>query len=234
MLIYLSFLTAVGLYLCSMFLKKGRRVGVTIFAVLFILCTAGVTANYSHHWGMKKITTTTTKKIYSAAGQQLPINLYQPVGTSGKDNVYLYKTEINQKKPSHTQANELTYSTDRNTSSNQPRIVTTETRWRYQNGFYKALFMGSGINNKLVHRQNVLYYPKGYVKVSVKEASQLKKMMASQNSPAAHAAMKQQANAYISQKVAAAKTNNPQKIKQVTQQAQIEFQGQAIKKALQK
>ncbi|WP_155801153.1 hypothetical protein [Limosilactobacillus coleohominis] len=54
MLIYLSFIMAVGLYLSSMFLKRGRRVGVIIFAILFVLTTVGVTANYSHHWGMKK------------------------------------------------------------------------------------------------------------------------------------------------------------------------------------
>lgn len=233
MLIYLSFLTAIGLYLCSIFLKKGRQIGVTVFAILFVLCTAGVTANYSHHWGMKKVTTTTTHKIYSAAGQQLPINLYQPVGTSGKDNVFLYKTSANQKKPLHTQANELTYSTDKTSSNDQARIVTKETRWRYQNGFYKFLFIGTGINNKLVHRQNVLYYPQGYVKVSVSQAKKLKKIMATQQSPSAQAALKQQASAYINQKIANDKTNDPRKIKQITKQAQIEFQGQAIQKALQ-
>ncbi|WP_295730981.1 DUF4811 domain-containing protein [uncultured Limosilactobacillus sp.] len=190
MLIYLSFASAVGLYLCSMFLKKGRKIGTGVFAILFMLTTAGVTANYSHHWGMKKVTTTTSKVIYSAAGPKLPINLYQPVGTSGQDNVFIYKTTPHQKQSQHTEANELTYSTAKTTTGQQARLVTTETRWRYQNQFSKFLFIGSGINNKLVHRTNTLYYPKGYLRVTVKQAQRLKKQLTTQ-SPAEQAAMMQ-------------------------------------------
>ena len=233
MIIYLAFLMAVGLYLCSMFLKKGRRLGVTVFAILFVLCTAGITANYSHHWGMKKVTTTTSQKIYSAAGPQLPVNLYQPVGTSGKDNVYLYKTKVGQKKPAHTQANERTFSSDHITSKSEPRLVTTEQRWRYPNGFYKLLFIGNGMDGKIAHWTNRLYYPKSYVKVSVKQMQSLKKTLSGQNSPAAQQAMKQQAAAYVQQKVAAAHTQDPQKVKQISTNAQSEFQANLIKKALQ-
>ncbi|WP_251545553.1 DUF4811 domain-containing protein [Limosilactobacillus caecicola] len=185
MLIYITFLMAVGLYLCAMFLKKGRKFGVTLFAVLFVLCTAGVTANYSHHWGMKKVTTTTSKKIFSAAGTNLPINLYQPVGTSGEDNVFIYKTSPKQSKPQHTQANELTYSQSKTTNGSQASIVTKETRWQFQNGFFKLLFTGTGMNNKLVKRTNTLYYPRGYRKVTT---TQLKTMMKQQAAAAAQTA----------------------------------------------
>lgn len=191
MLIYLSFLTAVGLYLCSMFMKKGRKVGMAIFAILYILTTAGVTANYSHHWGMKKVTTTTSKTIYSAAGSKIPVNLYQPIGTSGQDNVFIYKTTPKQKQNHHTQANELTYSNAKTTTSRQARLVTTETRWQYRNGFYRLLFIGTGINNKLVHRTNTLYYPREYVKLTVNQAKQLKKQLATKSSTE-QAAMLQQ------------------------------------------
>lgn len=234
MLIYITFLTAVGLYLCSMFLKTGRRLGVTIFAILFVLCTAGVTANYSHHWGMKKVTTTQTHRIYSAAGKDLPINLYQPVGTNGQDNVYIYKTDPYQKKPVHTQANEFTISKDKVSHNGEARLMTKETRWQFKNDFYEFLFTGMGMNKKLVHRTNTLYYPQGYVKLTPQQAGQLKAVMSAQQTPAAQAALKQQAAAYISQKVAAANTQDPQKIQQITQSAQIEFQGQMIQKALHK
>ncbi len=231
MLIYLSFFMAVGLYLSSMFLKKGRRVGVIVFAILFVLTTVGVTANYFHHWGMKKVTTTKSQRIYSAAGKNLPINLYQPVGTSGKDNVFIYKTTPNQGKTIHTQANELTYSQAKTSTTNTAYLTTTETRWHYQNVFYKFLFIGTGMQNKLVHRTNTLYYPKGYVRLTVKQASQLKKRMT--NSNQATSAIKQQMTTYVQQKIAAANTRDPQKIKQISQQAQLEFQGQMINKLLQ-
>lgn len=232
MLIYIAFLMAVGLYLCSMFLKSGRRLGMIIFGALFVLSTIGVTANYSHHWGMKQVTTTKSQRIYSAAGQNLPINLYQPVGTSGEDNVFIYKTSPSQRKPHHTQANELTHSTTKSTNGTQARLVTKENRWQYQNGFYRFLFMGTGINNKLVRRTNTLYYPKGYVKVTAKQAKRLRTTMDSQGQSTA--ALQQQITAAVQQKVAAAHTQDPQKIKQITQQAQIEVQGQLIQKALQK
>lgn len=229
MLIYIAFLMAVGLYLCSMFLKKSRRIGMITFGILFVLCTIGVTANYSHHWGMKKVTITKSRQIYSATGQNLPINLYQPVGTSGKDNVFIYKTSPNQKHPHHTQANELTSSTSKETSGVHAHLVTKETRWQYRNSLYRFLFIGTGMDNKLVHRTNTLYYPKGYVKLTTKQARQLRTCMANQGATA-----QQEATAAVQQRVAAAHSQDPQKIKQITQQAQIEVQGQLIQKALHK
>ncbi len=87
------------------------------------------------------------------------------------------------------------------------------------------------MQNKLIHRTNTLYYPKGYVQLTVKQANQLKKRMT--NSNQATSTIKQQMTTYVQQKVAAANTRDPQKIKQINQQAQLEFQGQLIKKLLQ-
>lgn len=233
MLIWIAFIGAIGLYLSAIFLKKGRWVGITVWGLIFVVSTAGVTMNYSHHWGMKKVTTTHTQQIYSAASaRHLPINLYQPVGTSGEDNVYLYNTQQNQKKPSHTQANERTFSSDHVTSKNTAHMVITEQRWRYQNNFYKLLFMGNGMDGKLAHRTNRLYYPRYYVKVSVKQMKSLQKSLGKQNSPAAQQALRQQMTAYVQQKVAQAQTQDPQKIKQITAEAQSEFQANLLKKAL--
>lgn len=234
MLIYIAFLSAIGLYLSVMFLKKGRLFGISIFAILFVLSTAGVTLNYSHHWGMKKVTTTHIQKIYSAASaNHLPINLYQPVGTSGKDTVYLYNTKPHQKAPHHTQANEKTYSSDHRTDKNTPSLVTTEQRWHFQNQFYRFLFMGNGMDGKLAHRTNRLYYPQIYVKVSVKQMKALRKSLSQQSSPAAQQALQQQMKSFVQQEVAKAHTKDPQKVKQITTNAQNEFQAKLIQKALQ-
>ena len=74
---------------------------------------------------MKKVTTTKSQRIYSAAGKNLPINLYQPVGTSGKDNVFIYKTTPHQGKTVHTQANERTYSQTKVSTTNTAYLTTT-------------------------------------------------------------------------------------------------------------
>lgn len=205
MIVFLTFLFAIGLFLAVMFSRQKWLMAV--MGLLFVLCTTVTTLNYSQHYGMEKQTSTKVQKIYPVTGK-LPIILYQPVGTSGRDDVYIYKTRQNQPKPQHTQANELTHSQVKYTNQAQARLVTKETRWRFKNSFYRHLFMGAGLDGKLVSRHNTLYYPKGYVKVSVKQMKKLQAAMksspaASQNpaagptSPAMQAAMIKQALANL-------------------------------------
>lgn len=170
MIVFLTFLFAIALFSSVMFSKQKWLSA--LMGLLFVFSTAITTLNYSQHFGMRKQTTTKTQKIYPAAGK-LPIVLYQPIGNNGRDNVYIYKTHLDQKKPQHTQANEYTYSQLKYTGQSQAKLVTKETRWCYKNSFYRTLFMGAGLENKLVSRTNTLYYPKGYVKVSVKQMKKL-------------------------------------------------------------
>ena len=119
---------------------------------------------------MKQVTTTKTQKIYSTSSQ-MQLALYQPVGTSGKDNVYIYQTKPRQKKPQHTQANEFTTNRLVWTDSDQATLTVKETRWRFKNDFYKVLFAGSKMDGNLVSRTNTFRYPKTFVKISVKQAT---------------------------------------------------------------
>ena len=181
---------------------------------------------------MHQETTTTKKTIYSASNSALPLALYQPVGTSGKDDVYIYNSKKRQKTPDHTQTNEYTHSKIKWTKRLTPRLVTTETRWRYNNGFFRIMYMGTGMDGTLVKRTNVLEYPQAYVKITTKQANQLKKRAAS---PAAKKAQTtaEQGRSAIAARVQQALAKNPKmsasQIQRVTLQAEQEVQSQAVK-----
>lgn len=100
MIIIIMFGAAVALFVSVMFINSRNRriVWTVIFGLLFVAATALMGLNYSRHFGMHQVTTTTSKTVYSAAGK-LPLALYQPVGTNGQDNVLIYKTSQDQKSP---------------------------------------------------------------------------------------------------------------------------------------
>ena len=194
-----------------------------------------ITANFHEHWGMKQVTTTKTQKIYSTSSQ-MQLALYQQVGTSGKDNVYIYQTKPRQKTPQHTQANEFTTNRLVWTDSDQATLTVKETRWRFKNDFYKVLFAGSKMDGHLISRTNTFRYPKTFVKISVKQAQALKKQAQALKSPTAQAQLKTHAAAYVTAKIQAAKQQNPDlteaQLQKLTQQAQQEYQAQMIKKMM--
>lgn len=230
MITIIMFLGAIAFFAAIMFSPSNRTrwlLGM-ISGLIFVGSTLMITANFHEHWGMKQVTTTKTQKIYSTSSQ-MQLALYQPVGTSGKDNVYIYQTKPRQKAPQHTQANEFTTNRLVWTDSDQATLTVKETRWRFKNDFYKVLFAGSKMDGNLVSRTNTFRYPKTFVKISVKQAQALK-------SPAAQAQLKAQAAAYVTARVQAAKQQNPNlteaQLQKLTQQAQQEYQAQMIKKMM--
>ena len=237
MITVIMFIGAIAFFVSIMFAPNMRTRWILglITGLIFVGSTVIITANFHDHWGMKRITTTKTQKIYSASSQ-MQLILYQPVGTSGKDNVYIYQTKPRQKTPQHTQANEFTTNRLVWTDSDQATLTVKETRWRFKNDFYKVLFAGSKLDGKLVSRTNTFRYPKTFVKISVKQAQALKKQAQALKSPATQAQLKAQAAAYVTAKVQAAKQQNPDlteaQLQKLTQQAQQEYQAQMIKKMM--
>lgn len=230
MITVIMFIGAIAFFVSIMFAPNMRTRWILglITGLIFVGSTVMITANFHEHWGMKQVTTTKTQKIYSTSSQ-MQLALYQPVGTSGKDNVYIYQTKPRQKKPQHTQANEFTTNRLVWTDSDQATLTVKETRWRFKNDFYKVLFAGSKMDGHLISRTNTFRYPKTFVKISVKQAQALK-------SPAAQAQLKAQAAAYVTARVQAAKQQNPNlteaQLQKLTQQAQQEYQAQMIKKMM--
>lgn len=237
MITVIMFIGAIAFFVSIMFAPNMRTRWILglITGLIFVSSTVIITANFHDHWGMKRITTTKTQKIYSASSQ-MQLILYQPVGTSGKDNVYIYQTKPRQKTPQHTQANEFTTNRLVWTDSDQATLTVKETRWRFKNDFYKVLFAGSKMDGKLVSRTNTFRYPKTFVKISVKQAQALKKQAQALKSPATQAQLKAQAAAYVTAKVQAAKQQNPDlteaQLQKLTEQAQQEYQAQMIKKMM--
>ena len=237
MITIIMFLGAIAFFAAIMFSPSNRTrwlLGM-ISGLIFVGSTLMITANFHDHWGMKQVTTTKTQKIYSTSSQ-MQLALYQQVGTSGKDNVYVYQTKPRQKTPQHTQANEFTTNRLVWTDSDQASLTVKETRWRFKNDFYKVLFAGSKMDGHLISRTNTFRYPKTFVKISVKQAQALKKQAQALKSPTAQAQLKTQAAAYVTAKIQAAKQQNPDlteaQLQKLTQQAQQEYQAQMIKKMM--
>lgn len=237
MITVIMFIGAIAFFVSIMFAPNMRTRWILglITGLIFVGSTVMITANFHDHWGMKQVTTTKTQKIYSTSSQ-MQLALYQPVGTSGKDNVYIYQTKPRQKTPQHTQANEFATNYLVWTDSDQATLTVKETRWRFKNDFYKVLFAGSKMDGNLVSRTNTFRYPKTFVKISVKQAQALKKQAQALKSPAAQAQLKAQTAAYVTAKVQAAKQQNPNlteaQLQKLAQQAQQEYQAQMIKKMM--
>ncbi|MCH5357977.1 DUF4811 domain-containing protein [Limosilactobacillus reuteri] len=240
MVIILTFLGALAFFACMMFIqqKNLRIILATLTGIIFVGSTLLMTLNYSHHFGMQKVTTTTTKRIYSASNSSMPLAIYQPVGKSGRDDVYIYNTKVKQKTPNHTQANEYTTSRIKWTNGTTPQLVTTETHWQYRNNFYKVLYAWSGMDNTLVKRTNVLEYPRMYVKLTTNQAAKLAKVVKSATGAKlqAQAQAAEQGRAFVTSKVQAAMAKNPnmtaKQIQEVSAQAEQEFQAQSVKQIL--
>ncbi|MDO4903605.1 MAG: DUF4811 domain-containing protein [Limosilactobacillus sp.] len=239
MVILTLFFGAVSLFLCTMFIKNNakRNFWSTISAVVFTGSSVLMIFNYSHHFGMKQVTTEKTIEIYSASNSDMPLALYQPVGTSGQDDVYIYNRVQHQVKPNHTQADEYTTSKIKWTNkSTTPHMVVKETRWRYKNNFFSTLYMWSGMDGRLVKRVNTLEYPTTYVKISTTQANALKKLTSSPQAQQNQQATRQQMQSAVAAQVQAEIAKNPnmtaQQIKDVTTRAQQKIEGQAVKQML--
>ena len=234
MIIIIMFGAAIAMFASIMFIERRvpQLILSTLCGLLFVGSTLVMTLNYSHHFGMHQVTTTTRKSIYSASNSTMPLALYQPVGSSGRDDVYIYNVQERQKTANHTQANEFTTSKIKWTDRATPELVTTETRWRYNNSFFAALYMWSGMDGTLVKRTNTLEYPRTYVKLTVKQADRLKKIAQSPAAKQAQARAQQQGKTAVASAVQAALAMTAQQIQQVSQQAEQRLQGQMVKEML--
>lgn len=236
MILLILVIGALCFFLSFMFTEHlaTRTLALLISGVVLVGSTALMVANFHDHFGMEKVTTTNTKTIYSASNSSsMNLALYKEIGTSGKNNVYIYNVKAKQKTPNHTKADEYTTNKVNWTDKSKATLTTKVTRWEYSSDFYKYLFMWSGMDGTIVKRVNTFNLPNTWVKLSVSQAAKLQKMMGSST---AKAAMATQAKQYITAKVQAAMMKNPNMSEveraQVTKQAQEQFQAQALKKAV--
>ncbi|MBT9672273.1 DUF4811 domain-containing protein [Secundilactobacillus kimchicus] len=214
--------------------------GKTLSTILTTLSIVGVivsswfiVVNWKDHYGMKQETVTTTKFIYpTSASEQMSPLVYQPIGSSNKHQVYVYRTSADAKKTVHTQAdtatkNKVVVTADR------PYLEVKTTRWVYKSGAAKFWFGISGQNKAFVKRTNTFHINKDWVVLTATQANQLKKQMGNK---AAQAKMKKEGQAYVTAQVTAAMKQDPTMSKakraELVKTATAEFQQQAIKKMI--
>ncbi|EHN59685.1 DUF4811 domain-containing protein [Oenococcus kitaharae] len=241
MILILLILSAVAFFMSFIYVDRlfPRTLLTLISGVVLILSLIAIVANFHDHFGLQKVTTQRSFKIYSAAGSKMPIGLllYQPIGTSGKDNVYIYATKSNQKKPSHTQADAMTKNRLTRVSSENARLQTSETRWEYRSAFNRLLFGLAGNGHELTHRVNRFYLPKSWLRLSTIQAKALQKQMSSAKF---QAQAKSQGAAYVQAQMQAAIAKQPslaadrQAQQRLGKQFAADFQMQLIQETVSK
>ncbi|GKQ42333.1 DUF4811 domain-containing protein [Companilactobacillus sp. RD055328] len=200
-----------------------------ILSVIFFSLTIGnimlIVMNDYNHLGMKTVTEEKTIDIVSATPNKgMNMLLYQQIGTKGKENVYIYRTDKNQKKPSHTKA-ESYVSNKVVTDSNEVKLVR-ESKYRvYKSDFMKFMFGISGNDHQIVSRKNTFHINKDWLVLSTKQAKALQKKMKDKTY---QATLKTEGASYVQKVVMAAMEQNPTmdeaQQKRITEDATKQFQ----------
>ncbi|WP_412988968.1 DUF4811 domain-containing protein [Pediococcus siamensis] len=242
MIIVAAVLLAIALFISMVSIPKPfwRNVISLAIAALFALTLSLIMMNDCDHFGMKKVTTTQTSDLVSVSpSKQLKMLLYQDVGTSKKNRVYIYKTQTSQKKPKTTNPDPTKTTNKVNTITGTPRLVTKTTRWVYKSNAYKFWFGIAGNNHKLIRHRNTFEINKDWLTLSSTQAKKLQKLVKQQS-----ASMKKEAKAYITaavkQSVSAAMKKDPdmsaakQKAltTEATKKATAAYQAQAMAKLI--
>ncbi|OIK57072.1 DUF4811 domain-containing protein [Oenococcus oeni] len=240
MILVLLVISAVAFFISFIYTDNpiSRRMLTLISGAVVLLSLLAIVANYYDHYGLHKVSVTSTKKIYSAdQSSSMNLILYQKIGTSGKENVYIYSTKLKQKTPQHTQADEYTTNKVKNVSSNTAKLKTTKTYWEYKSNASKFWFGIAGNGHELVKRVNNFEIPKTWIRLSTSQAKELKKELADSKF---QQQVKKEAAAYVEEKMKAAVIKDPSlatnKVEQEKMEKQLaaKFQSEMIKKLISK
>ncbi len=230
MVIILLIIACLALFASAMFIKQSgvRIVAVLVSVILLVGSTTLMVLNYHSHFGMKKVTMTTTKMVAPVA-KQLPIALYQPLGTDGKEEVLLYRNNPTGK-VQHTKADENITSKMKFANVQSPTMTVKKTRWQFKNNFYKTLFMWSGMNGTLAKQQTTITYPQEFVKVTPRQMRKMKSAMAA--SATSQAAQRQALAAAVATELAKHPQASAQQRQAIAQRVQWQLTSQMIKREL--
>lgn len=235
MILWILIISTALLFLSFMLMKNSwlRTLLSAIFLVILLSAIALIQNNDANHVGMKKVTTESTQVIYSASpSPQLKLLLHQDIGTAGKHNVVIYKT--NEKgKATHTKADYDIHNKVVSTSDNVAQMKVRRTEWVYKSDFYSTLFANQN-NHLLVSQTNTFSLPKGWYNLTTKQAKALGKQAKAMQHPSA--AQKAAMGQAIQAQVAAAMQKNPSMSKadqqQLVKQITAKYQQQAMAKLI--
>lgn len=218
--------------------------------ISFVLLAAAVlllTVNMNSHYGMKKVTTSTEKTIYSAGGSKSPAGMLitQRLGTKADNYVMIYADREDSKAKAHFVPNKKKITeaihkraTYRTADVKKATVKTVTTRWEWKNDFFKWLLEFGGEGHSLAKQTTTVTVPKKtWVVLSAQQAKQVtaKQKAASQNKAAATAQQKQMRDA-VQAKVAAYIKANPKAsandIANYSKEATAEMTASAMKQML--
>ncbi|AZZ60111.1 DUF4811 domain-containing protein [Oenococcus sp. UCMA 16435] len=240
MILALLVISAIAFFMSFIYIDNpiSRTIMTLLSGAVVILSLFAIVANYHDHYGLQKVSVTSTKKIYSAdQSSSMQLILYQAIGTSGKENVYIYSTKLNQKTPQHTQADEYTTNKVKSINGDTAKLKTTKTYWEYKSNTFKFWFGIAGNGHELIKRVNDFELPKSWIRLSTDQAKKLKKELASSQFKAQ---IKKEATAYVEEKMKAVIVKEPSLATNKAEQAKMEkqfaaqFQSQMIKKLISK
>lgn len=209
--------------------KTWQTILSVVFAAIFLVSLGLITANDHYHYGMKKVTETTTQTLTSTADSKgINMLLYQPLG-NGTEKVYLYKTNESQKKPKTTGTDHVSNVVKKNQRKTQLR--TDKTYWVYQNNTVKFWFGLSSKNHQLIKEKNTFDVQKNWTILSTNQAKKLAKLVQKNKT-----SMEATAKTFVQEKVTAAMMQDPtmdQSAQQkIIQQATADYQQQAMQKLI--
>ncbi|CAI2566933.1 hypothetical protein AKUA2003_02700 [Apilactobacillus kunkeei] len=241
MILFVLCISAFLFFICFNLLTNNKVLHVStsiVFAVLFILSTFFITINFHNHYGMHKVSHETSTKLVSSADKGMDMLLYQPIGTSGKDKVVIYRTDEKATKPSHTGTNKVTNEII-TTNDSKAKFVTKTVKYEY-NSSSNRLWFGLAQKPTRVRTYNYFYVPKSWMVLTVNQAKQLPTIIKeiSGSNTAAQSQMKMAAEQYVQVQVKAAMMKNPKMTsaqqKALIKKATAEFTQKDQAEALQK
>lgn len=221
-------LSAIALFLSFVYLQnKGLRFILTILSgFIFLSSIACIGTNDVKHLGMHEVTITKKRRIYSAI-PKININMiiFKNLGTQNKESIQLYANHPNQKKPSHTSANDYVTNKVVRTNNNKAYVKTRNKVWEYQNSTIKFWFKVPKENKEIIKQTNIFYIPNNWMYISANKASQLKKQMVKlKRSPKLQKMIKNQTKQYVAQQMQLAIQKDPSISQNKSKQKQLEKQ----------
>ncbi|GAA6117459.1 DUF4811 domain-containing protein [Apilactobacillus kunkeei] len=171
MILFVLCITAFLFFICFNLLTNNKvlhAITSIVFAVLFILSTFFITINFHDHYGMHKVSHEETSSLVSSIHIPTDTLIYQPVGTSNKDRIVIYRTNDKQSTAEHTNVDKI-YNKIISTNDNKAKLVTKTFKYEYKSSTYR-LWFGLAQKPTRVKTVNYFYIPKTWMSLTVKKA----------------------------------------------------------------
>ncbi|HCN74503.1 DUF4811 domain-containing protein [Pseudolactococcus plantarum] len=212
LIILLVIIFMIGTFFGFMFIQN-RLARWLVGGVCFLLLAGSVamlTLHIKDNWGMKKVNTATSRRIYTAGEKSAPygVLIKAEIGKDTNNYVFVYRHDKTSDKP------EANFKPDEKNiveaikktatyelvDENKAMVTTYTTRRVWASNFYKLLFSVGGEQNELVREHSVVSVPKNTWLVLTQDQAQK---------------LKQEAPAMQKQMTEALKAN-PQKAAELT------------------